>query len=485
MNNHPNHRSKEALHKEALVASPSTRSLDRAPTLSNDPNQFKGDDAIFVLVDAGGPVLELDLITDRARHVAPAGADVIGYSGNDQVLNRSTWQPLRLGCTDGQPLRFGERLTAIRLVADRKRAKVTEEYSEKKKRPASGSGFVYAYYPILDGGGLPAEQSLGHMLDDLHISINHGPFQPASSATIGAFAQRIDALWHKQPAVSVRVKYTKTTDFILKLRFTVSGFGAAAPAFAAGGSDGGGGGDVVLYAAGMVVLSNLSLYGGATCPAKQAGGGGGKENKRKKRKLPPWSDAVPSPPAAAAGGGAAPACGGGTGGGCAALAPAGRQLQFDLEPVLATPGRSPTPAQPSLSPPLAPHTFVWSPGDDDDFSQAVHGSWTQETDDILHFDTPGVDTGASSVFAAMALAPASPVAVPADPAPAPAPAHLSVDVLLGNLPQLLLLLPQLPQWAQSAVRHQVTTADFAWFNTASLSNLSNHGNNDTQCSFVM
>ena len=285
---------------------------------------------------------------------------------------------------------------------------------------------------------------------------------------------------------------------------------AAAAGAGAGPASTSSAGDVVLYTAGIVVLSALTHYDGGLCLAKKmrklkgggkkrrpseeadtkqpplkkhaaaAGGaaprpdaaGGGTTPRpgapqadlhssfRRSTACPPGFDSLPGdrknylygewaaaaelypypPLAATGGGGAAPPSGGGAGGGCAA-------------------------------PATGPPPDGWSQDDDDDFAQAVHDSWTQENQDaLLSLDIAGADTGTAAVsadFAALALAPAPPPASAA--AAAAAPAFLSLGMLLGDLPHLLLLLPQLPQWAQSAVRHQVTAAGSpAWFNTANL-----------------
>jgi hypothetical protein len=266
--------------------------------------------------EGSGQSLESNLVTHHAQHVAFAGDAVTSFFGTDQVLGRRSWQPLWLGCKNGQPLGHYEHLTAFHIVADHKKGTVKEagktKNSIRNKKAASGVGYVYTYDPI-------PEKDLDGMLDGLHISIEYGPFQPVSRATIGVFVQRIDALWHAQATVSVRVKYTDTTRYVLKLRFVVTD--TAAPA------------TIKLNAAGIVTLANLRRYGGVLCPAKlvkkelvaqkkelakneeltekkkqkkRGSSATDMEQALKKQHTAAGAAAAPRPAAAAAGGGAAP-----------------------------------------------------------------------------------------------------------------------------------------------------------------------------------
>ena len=108
--------------------------------------------------------------------------------------------------------------------------------------------FVRLYSPIVNSDGAAVCEDVSQMLNNCYISVNHEPFLPVSGDTL----KRIDARWHVQPAVSVRIKHTACTKKIVKLRFTVSNSLSRQ--------------DVVLHAAGMVVLGNpRKLYGGAIC----------------------------------------------------------------------------------------------------------------------------------------------------------------------------------------------------------------------------
>jgi hypothetical protein len=519
---------------------PTSPTRPRELTITNEPVQWKGDPVIVVDQPTGAEARELHLVTNTARPSAAAGTETTSFFGTDQVAERTSWQEATLACKDGRPLGRGERVTGIHVVSTDKRQKLNEDGSrgddkkQKKMRPlnqdgSSGHGYVWVHRRNpLGHDGQPQETTLDHLLATFLISVDNGDFEPVSH---GELLELVDTVWHRKASVSVRVKYTKTTDYILKLRFTVSGFDSAAAAVAAAPGAGAGpastssAGDVVLYTAGIVVLSALTHYDGGLCLAKKMrklkGGG-------KKRRPSEEADAKQPPlkKHAAAGGGAAPrpaAAGGGTtprpGAPPADLhssfhrstacppdfdsLPGDRKNYlygewaaaelYPYPPLAATGGGGAAPPSGGgagggcAAPATAPPPDGWSQDDDDDFAQAVHDSWTQENQDaLLSLDITGADTGTAAVsadFAALALAPAPPAPAPA-PAPAPlapppasaaaaaaaaAPAFLSLGMLLGDLPHLLLLLPQLPQWAQSAVRHQVTAAGSpAWFNTANL-----------------
>jgi hypothetical protein len=236
----------------APPAPPAERS--GVPVLGGELALFQGNSCRLVTIaNSNGPAVESELLKQCAREEGAGGggdgADRVTFTGTDSVLGRSSWHAMWLSCTDNRPLASHQHLTAINLVADRTRVAATEPGSGRRLKAAGGSGgFVRLYSPIVNSDGAAVCEDVSQMLNNCYISVNNEPFLPVSGDTL----KRIDALWHVQPAVSVRIKHTACTKKIVKLRFTVSNSLSRQ--------------DVVLHAAGMVVLGNpRKLYGGAIC----------------------------------------------------------------------------------------------------------------------------------------------------------------------------------------------------------------------------